>query len=115
MSEFKVGKGGTVDLSTERKLLTIPRPFWNHDGGCILFGPDGMLYITHGDGGNREDPHDNAQNLSTLLGTILRIDVDKPTSARPTAFPRTTRLSVAKSPSRDLGVWFAQCVAHEFR
>ncbi|MBI97416.1 MAG: glucose sorbosone dehydrogenase, partial [Verrucomicrobiales bacterium] len=87
VSEFKVGKGGTVDLSTERKLLTIPRPFWNHDGGCILFGPDGMLYITHGDGGNREDPHDNAQNLSTLLGTILRIDVDKPTSARPYGIP----------------------------
>ncbi len=88
VSEFRVGKGGTIDLKTERKLLTIERPFWNHDGGCIIFGPDGKLYITHGDGGAREDPHDNGQNLSTLRGTIMRIDVDKATDGRPYGIPK---------------------------
>jgi len=88
VSEFRVGKGGTIDLTTERVLLTIQRPFWNHDGGCILFGPDGKLYITHGDGGSREDPNDNAQNLATLRGTILRIDVDAPTTARRYGIPK---------------------------
>ena len=88
VSEFRVGKGGVIDLKTERKLLTIERPFWNHDGGCILFGPDGKLYITHGDGGAREDPHDNGQNLSTLRGTIMRIDVDKATDGRPYGIPK---------------------------
>ena len=78
VSEFRVSKGdhNKIDVSTERVLLTIARPFWNHDGGCILFGPDGKLYITHGDGGAREDPNDNGRNLSTLRGTIMRIDVD---------------------------------------
>ncbi len=89
VSEFRVSKTdrNKIDLSTERKLLTIQRPFWNHDGGCILFGPNGKLFITHGDGGSREDPNDNGQNLGTLLGTIMRIDVDRPTSARPYSIP----------------------------
>ena len=89
VSEFRVSKGdhNKIDITTERKLLTIQRPFWNHDGGCILFGPDGKLYITHGDGGSREDPNDNGQNLGTLRGTILRIDVDAPTAARPYGIP----------------------------
>ena len=90
ISEFRVSKDNSnkIDLSTERVLLTINRPFWNHDGGCILFGPDRKLYISHGDGGSREDPNDNAQNLGTLLGSILRIDVDTRTGDLPYGIPK---------------------------
>jgi glucose/arabinose dehydrogenase len=57
-------------------LLTVDQPFENHNGGQIQFGPDGFLYIGFGDGGGGGDPAGNGQNLGTLLGKILRIDVE---------------------------------------
>ena len=57
-------------------LLTVDQPFANHNGGQLLFGPDGYLHIGLGDGGSAGDPQNNAQNLDVLLGKILRIDVD---------------------------------------
>ncbi len=70
--------------TTERILFTVDQPFDNHNGGRVQFGPDGHLYIGFGDGGSGGDPFGNGQNLGTLLGKILRIDVD---SALPFAVP----------------------------
>jgi glucose/arabinose dehydrogenase len=76
IAEFKVDPAAeSVDLKTERLVLLIDQPYENHNGGMIAFGPDGMLYIGMGDGGNQRDPHRNGQNLSVLLGKMLRIDV----------------------------------------
>ncbi len=65
-----------ADRESEEVLLKLDQPFRNHNGGSIRFGHDGYLYIGLGDGGDANDPHANAQNLETLLGSILRIDVD---------------------------------------
>jgi glucose/arabinose dehydrogenase len=65
-----------ADPDSARVLLTFDQPFVNHNGGTMRFGPDGYLYIASGDGGMAGDPYRNAQNLNTLLGALLRIDVD---------------------------------------
>jgi glucose/arabinose dehydrogenase len=65
-----------ADPSSAETILSQDQPFPNHNGGLLMFGPDGYLYIGFGDGGSGGDPHGNAQNLDTLLGKILRIDVD---------------------------------------
>ncbi|HEY4941830.1 MAG TPA: PQQ-dependent sugar dehydrogenase [Rhizomicrobium sp.] len=64
-----------ADAASKRLILTIAHPFANHNAGWLGFGPDGDLYITEGDGGGGGDPNNNAQNLGSLLGKILRIDV----------------------------------------
>jgi glucose/arabinose dehydrogenase len=74
-----------ADRSSGTVVLSIPHAeFANHNGGNLVFGPDGFLYIGTGDGGGGGDPHGNAQNLQSLLGKMLRIDVD---SARPYGVP----------------------------
>ncbi len=65
-----------ADANSEQILLTINQPYWNHNGGCIRFGPDGYLYIGMGDGGSGGDPDNYSQNRQSLLGKMLRIDVD---------------------------------------
>ncbi|XP_026370906.1 HHIP-like protein 1 [Ursus maritimus] len=82
ISEFRVSEDdmNTVDHSSERIILEIEEPASNHNGGQLLFGDDGFLYIFTGDGGMAGDPFGkfgNAQNKSALLGKVLRIDVDR--------------------------------------
>ncbi|CAN5149308.1 PQQ-dependent sugar dehydrogenase [soil metagenome] len=73
-----------ADPASAVPVLSVDQPFGNHNGGQLLFGPDGMLYIPLGDGGSGGDPQNNAQTLSTLLGKLLRIDVN---SGSPYAIP----------------------------
>ncbi|MCB0358420.1 MAG: PQQ-dependent sugar dehydrogenase, partial [Bdellovibrionales bacterium] len=78
ISEFQqdAGNPNQLDPSSETIIFQLEQPFANHNGGQIAFAPDGYLYIGFGDGGAGGDPFDNGQNLGTLLGSIIRIDVD---------------------------------------
>jgi glucose/arabinose dehydrogenase len=77
-----------ADANSERILLVVNQPFANHKGGQLAFGSDNLLYIGLGDGGDAGDPLNNAQNLFSLLGKILRIGVDAPfTGSLPYAIP----------------------------
>jgi len=69
----------SADPVSERIILTVEQPFSNHNGGQIVFGPDGMLYIGLGDGGSEGDPGGRGQSLNDLLGDILRVDVSSGT------------------------------------
>ena len=81
ISMFRVSAGDPdqADPASETVLLTVEQPFDNHNGGQILFGPDGMLYIGLGDGGGGGDPGGRGQSVADLLGDILRVDVSSGT------------------------------------
>ncbi len=93
LSEFTVAKNNPrqVDLSSERALLGIDKPYANHNGGCLAFGPDGYLYMSVGDGGNTSGigrghaAIGNGQDMTTLLGKFIRIDINR---GNPYAIPR---------------------------
>ena len=76
-----------ADKNSELILLEVNQPFSNHNGGQLSFGADGYLYIGLGDGGSGGDPEGNAQNRASLLGKILRIDVDSPSAGRNYGIP----------------------------
>ena len=84
VSRFAVSQDpNRADAGSELEVLTVAQPFANHNGGHLAFGPDGFLYVGLGDGGGGGDPQNNAQQLDTLLGKILRLDV----GGRPFAVP----------------------------
>ena len=91
VAEYRVSQDPErADPASGRILLAVPDPAANHNGGSLAFGPDGYLYIAMGDGGGQNDQFGNGQNLNSLLGKILRIDVDAaPAAGRAYAIPPT--------------------------
>lgn len=87
ISEFHAASDAMADAQTEKIILKIAQPYPNHNGGDIVFGPDGYLYIGMGDGGAANDPQNRAQNLGELLGKFLRINVNKTEGALPYGIP----------------------------
>lgn len=78
ISRFSVSTSdpNIADPDSEFQILEVEQPYTNHNGGCLRFGPEGYLYIGLGDGGSAGDPENRSQNLQTLLGKMLRIDID---------------------------------------
>ena len=80
IAEYQVSSNPNRSDTHEKILLVIPQPYGNHNGGMVAFGPDGYLYIGTGDGGSGGDPGNRGQDRSKLLGKILRIDIDHPST-----------------------------------
>jgi glucose/arabinose dehydrogenase len=77
--EYRVQGGRTrVDAGSGSEILAVDQPYSNHNGGQLMFGPDGLLYVGMGDGGSGGDPENRAQDLQDRLGKLLRLDVDDP-------------------------------------
>jgi glucose/arabinose dehydrogenase len=95
--EFRVSTDdpNVADRASGRLLMAFDQPYVNHNGGTIKFGPDGYLYIASGDGGGGGDPYDTAQDLSSLLGKLLRIDVE-PAGGQPYGIPADNPFAEAR-------------------
>jgi glucose/arabinose dehydrogenase len=81
------GDPNVADAASGNVILSIPSEQSNHNGGVLAFGPDGLLYIGSGDGGNQGDPDNDSRDLNGLLGKILRLDVDNPPTYIPASNP----------------------------
>jgi glucose/arabinose dehydrogenase len=92
----------SADAATARLIIGQAQPFANHNGGEIMFGPDGRLYIGLGDGGSGGDPQNNGQNRNTLLGKILRIDVN---GAEPYVIPPDNPFAGQASARGEIWAW----------
>ena len=88
--------------SSEKEILRFPHPRGNHVGGCLKFGPDGYLYIGVGDGGGSGDPDRTGQDLTTLLGKILRIDID---NGDPYSIPADNPFANDASAKKEIWAW----------
>jgi putative heme-binding domain-containing protein len=96
-----VERQATADLlhdagKPSRQLMGVEAPAYNHNGGCIAFGPDGMLYIGFGDGGFQNDPNGNGQNMHVALSKMLRIDVDHRDEGLEYAIPKDNPFLAAR-------------------
>lgn len=91
-----------ADPATAKEILMVEQPYSNHNGGLVMFGPDGMLYVGMGDGGSGGDPHGHGQNRGTLLGKMLRLDVDH---GDPYAVPRDNPLAGSNRMRGEIWAW----------
>lgn len=105
IAEYQVDENGVAHVGSERILLTVAQPWSNHNGGQLAFGPDGYLYIAMGDGGSGDDPTNNGQNVSTLLGNILRIDVNTRNSGNAYGIPGNNPLVNKTSARPEIWAW----------
>ncbi len=114
ISRFRVSPDDPdrADPASEEEILRIPQLSWNHNGGTLEFGPDGLLYVGLGDGGRSRDPLGHGQNLATLHGSILRIDVDRKEGAKLYGIPPDNPfVERPERTTRNLGVRIPQRVA----
>ncbi|MEL7168835.1 MAG: PQQ-dependent sugar dehydrogenase [Bacteroidota bacterium] len=95
------GDPTAADPASERVLLSVAQPFQNHNAGQIAFGPDGLFYIALGDGGLGGDPEENGEDPTTLLGSILRIDVDNVPAGAPYGIPEDNPFAPTDGLERD--------------
>ena len=84
---MRAGDPDSVDPASERVLIEVAQPWDNHNGGSLAFGPDGRLYVGFGDGGSGDDPLNSGQDTESLLGKILRVDIDAREGQRPYGIP----------------------------
>ncbi len=102
ISRYTVSGDPDIANATGTVLLTFQQPFSNHNGGKIAFGQDGFLYIASGDGGSGGDPGDRAQDTTTLLGKLLRIDVSGTTYSIPSTNPFATSANGSNDPRPEI-------------
>ena len=106
LSKFtKTVDSDRVDPASEVVLLEVAEPWGNHNGGTVLFGPDGHLYVGIGDGGAANDPYNNGQNKNTLLGKIIRINVNQKMEDRLYAIPTDNPLVGRKRTRGEIWAW----------
>jgi hypothetical protein len=107
VQEYKVSAtdSNKADVSSAFTILTQLQPFSNHNGGNLMFGKDGYLYINFGDGGGGGDPEGNGQNTKTFLGKILRIDVSNSSFEQPYVIPPTNPFYSNSTPGIKKEIW----------
>ena len=107
VEEYKVSSADSnvADPSSALTLLTQSQPFTNHNGGNLMFGKDGYLYINLGDGGSGGDPNGNGQNKTTFLGKILRIDIRNSSIAQPYVIPSSNPFYNDATPGIKKEIW----------
>ncbi|MBI4042009.1 MAG: PQQ-dependent sugar dehydrogenase [Deltaproteobacteria bacterium] len=108
ISEWKLPGGENlagVRAAQTEIILEVQQPYANHNAGQLAFGPDGLLYIGLGDGGWGGDPHGHGQNRETLLGAMLRIDVDHPAGGKPYGIPKDNPFVESARFRREIWAW----------